>query len=76
MSAQVETVPGERDLVDGQFASVSVADVRGELQVFVMVTAEAADLVNLDGWFLPASSELLRGIARDLVAGADALDEL
>lgn len=32
MTADVETVPGERDLVDGGFASVSVADVRGELQ--------------------------------------------
>jgi len=76
VSADVETLPNEHDLVDGQFASVGVADVRGEPLVFVMVTAEAADRVNLDGWFLPASSELLRGIARDLVAGADALDEL
>ncbi len=75
MSSGVETLPNERDLVDGQFVSVTVADVRGKPQVFVMVTAEAADRVNLDGWFLPADSQLLRGIARDLLAGAEALDK-
>lgn len=74
--SSLETLPNEHDLIDGQFASVGVADIGGEAQAFVMVTAEAADRVNLDGWILPADSALLRGIARDLLAGADALDEL
>jgi len=42
----------------------------------VSVTAKVPDAHLLDGWILPASSELLRGIARDLLVGADALDEL
>jgi len=76
VSADVETLPNERDLIDGEFASVGVADIGGVPQVFVSVTAKVPDAHLLDGWILPASSELLRGIARDLVAGADALDKL
>ena len=76
MSDQVETLPNEHDLIDGDHAMVGVADIKGQPHVFVSVTAKVPDAHLLDGWILPASSELLRGIARDLVAGADALDEL
>lgn len=68
-----EDILNERDLIDGQFAYVSVANFKGALQLFVAVTAAAADRVNLDGWFLPADAALLRGISRDLAEAADAL---
>lgn len=76
MSADVEALPNEHDLIDGDHAMVSVADINGQPHLFVSVTAKVPDAHLLDGWILPASSQLLRGIARDLVAGADALDEL
>lgn len=76
MSDQVETLPNEHDLVEGDHAMVGVADIKGQPHLFVSVTAKVPDAHLLDGWILPASSELLRGIARDLVAGADALDKL
>lgn len=76
MSANVEALPNERDLVDGDHAMVGLADIKGQPHLFVSVTAKVPDAHLLDGWILPASSQLLRGIARDLAAGADALDEL
>ncbi len=76
MSADVEALPNDHDLVDGDHAMVGVADINGQPHLFVSVTAKVPDAHLLDGWILPASSGLLRGIARDLVAGADALDEL
>jgi len=76
VSAGVEALPNEHDLVAGEHAMVGVADIEGQAHLFVSVTAEVPDAHLLDGWILPASSELLRGLARDLVAGADALDEL
>lgn len=82
MSADYKSLPvvdegdilNERDLIDGQFAYVSVANFKGALQMFVSVTADVPDPGLLDGWFLPADAALLRGIGRDLKAAADALD--
>lgn len=76
MSTDIDALPNEHDLVEGDHAMVGVADLNGQAHLFVSVTAKVPDAHLLDGWILPASSDLLRGIARDLAAGADALDEL
>lgn len=69
-----EDILNERDLIDGEFASVGVADLDGVPQAFVSVTADVPNDHLLDGWILPADAALLRGISWDLAAAADVLD--
>lgn len=68
-------LPNERDLVDGQFAAVGLADIDGRPHAFVYVVADGVpDRHLVDSWILPADATLLRGLAGDLAAAADALD--
>jgi len=73
MSADLDRLPNERDLVDGDFACVAAGDLDGVSHAFILVTADVPNRHLLDGWILPADAALLRGIARDLAAAADAL---
>jgi len=73
VSADLDALPNERELVDGDFACVAVGDLDGVSHAFILVTADVPNKHLLDGWILPADPVLLRGISRDLAAAAEAL---
>jgi len=67
----------ERVLVDGQYLSAVVPTAVGDRHdVFLLPAAGLPNGVDNDGWWFPTDPSILRGLARDLQAAADALDHL